>query len=138
MIAGMRLRRRDLVPEVSLRQLSAVAATEAISSYGCLMVRGFSSPHQVDRLKQMISDAFASYDADRLVPFVGDDGIPPRDFIRETGGVLAADVPSAIPVLTEVFEDVGVRALVTEFFGEAPFVTHLQVHPAVGGNKEGN
>ena len=119
---GMRLRRKESVPEVSRRQLSAVAASRAIASKGCLLVRGFSSPHQVGLLKQTISDAFASYDANQLLPFVGHDGTPPRDFIRETGGVLAADVPSAIPTLTEAFEEVGVRALATEFFGEAPFL----------------
>jgi hypothetical protein len=126
-----RFRGVQTIPEIRGGQLNAGILRSAVFHHGCLLVRGLVSETHVARLRSDIDQAVLAFDAytegDRSPTpwhshFVGPDGDTPREFIRETGGVLAADCPPASADLVEAFEAAGFRDLATGFFGEAPLL----------------
>jgi hypothetical protein len=105
-----------------------------IMQHGCVLVRGLVPQDRVDRLIDGIDRAFAAHDAgaagapvSQTTPWF--EPFPPatggaiainRRWVRDGGGLWAADSPRVIYELLELFEDVGVRQLITDYFGERP------------------
>lgn len=123
-------------PEISRDELTPDTLRSGILHHGCLLVRGLVGEKRVHQLIEDIDRAFAAHDAHIdgtqgstapwYVPFEpGDlfpDGFPQRQFVRDAGGVLAADSPPTLFDIIETFEDVGIGELITAYLGEPPML----------------
>jgi hypothetical protein len=128
-------RRVEGVPEVTLDRLTIKRLRSAIFRHGSLLVRGLFDDAAVARLVDDIDRSFDAYDAHVagtplsdtapwFVPFEprgGGESVP-REFIRDGGGVVAVDSPRALFDVIEEFDSVGLRELITQFFGEPPLL----------------
>jgi len=126
-------------PEISAAALTPEVLRSGIFHHGCLLVRGLVGPDRVDQLVADIDRAFAAHDANvegapnsegttgysTFDP--GPGSVIYRDWIRSTGAVLAADSPHALFDVIETFEEIGMRDLLTEFFGERPLLLAKKV-----------
>jgi hypothetical protein len=127
----------DGIPEIEPGQLSPRLLRSAVFTHGCLLVRGFVGPTDVDRLTSDIDMAFAAYDdhaggapvsetAPWYVPFEPaapfHDSFIPRPWLREAGGVLAVDSPRAFFDVVDTFSRLRLPKLVMRYFGERPML----------------
>jgi hypothetical protein len=122
------------LPEVAATELTPTVLRSAVLRRGGILVRGLIDQSRVDVLVDDIDRAFDAHDAYRsdttgnggapwFVPF--DPGAAkhlPREWIRDGGGVLAVDSPRALFDLIEVFQEAGVRDLVSAYLGERPVI----------------
>jgi hypothetical protein len=126
-------------PEIIRDELTAEALRSGILHHGCLLVRNLLDPPRVTQLVNDIDHAFAAYEAhvagspvaDTAPWFVPFDPGPNqpihREWIRHTGGgVLAVDSPRALFDVIETFEQLGIRALLTDYLQEAPRLLGLK------------
>jgi hypothetical protein len=127
-------------PEVNAVDLDSSMLTRSIMGAGCLLVRGLVSPPAVEQLVDGTERAFAILDLlssgradengapwfERFVPIPRYDRGIPRDFVRNAGGILAADSPRLLFDLLEIVGSAGVPDLVE---------AHLREQPALSAKK---
>jgi hypothetical protein len=121
-------------PVATPDELTPEMLHSAIVRRGCLLVRGLLAPALVERLVDGIDRAFAAADA-HADGKAGEDTLPwfdpfprasggalaiNRKWVREAGGVWTADSPRVMFDLLETFDDVGLRDLITGYFGQRP------------------
>ena len=127
------------VPEVAADGLSAEVLGSAMTNHGSLMVRGLVGPDQVRSLVDGIDRAFAGRDASGdgsaaapgvgpwYVPFgpeAGYAGKPlDREWVREGGGVWAADSPRMMFELLDLFSAAGLDRVIGDYLGERPTIS---------------
>lgn len=129
------------VPEVSADELDVDALRAGIFGRGALIVRGLFDGAHVEKLSHAVDEAFAAYDRSRrgsrvdlsdpwFHPFTSEDGPDvashPRHWIRNGGGVYAAESPRAMFDLIEALDQVGARGIAEEYFGERAALSVLK------------
>ena len=121
-------------PEVSREDLTGDVLAASIASAGCLLVRGLIPPPRVVQLIDDIDRAFAAFDSAHggqrpqdgrrwFDPFLSRSGYPAdigRHWVREGGGVLAADSPLALFDVLEAVGEAGAIGVITRYLGENP------------------
>jgi hypothetical protein len=121
------------VPEITRTELAGDIARRLVVEHGCVRVNGLLGHPQIDEL---IADIDRALDV-RSEPEPGSEQswyaplpLPReeaqtlgRNFVKDSGGVLAADSPRLLDRLLEVFEDAGLRAVVGDYLGEQPVLS---------------
>jgi hypothetical protein len=127
----------DGPPEVGPAHLSCDQVGGAILHHGCLIVRGLVPASEVDELRDGIEHSFAAIDRwierDRVpeatsrwfAPFEAAAGrkAAMRDWIRAGGGVWAVESPLVACRILDRYHSIGLREVLTGYFGEAPAVS---------------
>lgn len=117
------------LPDVSPAALTPELLRAGILRDGCLIVRGAVDPDEARGLAAAIDRAFEErakiHDGGSVrhpyyEEFEPDPpyGLAERQWIRDTGGVLAADCPKVIFDLIALFDRIGLRRIVNEYLGE--------------------
>ena len=123
------------LPEFAPDDLSPGLVRAGILRDGCVLVRGLVPRDEAVRFAQGIDRSFAErerhdegrrfdpdyYEEFEFDPRMGED--PSRHWIKNGGGVLAADAPALCAQMLEMFERGGVTKLVKGYFGEPPLIT---------------
>jgi hypothetical protein len=118
------------LPDLTPDQLTPKVLRAGMLRDGCVIVRGVVSREDALDLAQDIDRAFEErakiYDGGSVrkpyyEEFEPDPpyGLAERQWIRDTGGVLAADCPKVIFDLIELLKATGLRDVVTEYLGES-------------------
>ncbi len=124
-------------PEVTPADLSSDVLGSALVNHGALWVRELLSPSLVDELVSGIDAAFAGRDAweddptgDTAPWFVPFEPLPrhrpphlSRAWVREGGGVWAADSPRVFRQMLDAFDGVGLRTVIGGYLGERPAIS---------------
>lgn len=122
------------IPEVGVEGFNSASLAAGIMHHGCLIVRGFLSSEQVEKLQESVRRSFEAQDLHArgeatneslkwYSPF-GSHGkkhlIDPREreFVRQGGGVLGIDSPAMVHDVLKLADDKGVVKAVSEFLGE--------------------
>lgn len=120
-------------PDTPLEGLTGTRLREQLLRHGCVLVRGLLPAPVIAHLVEAIDRAFAGYDAyvhkrphhpgwfDPILDIDG--GMTVRGWVRDAGGVLAADSPLALEILLDTYAHVGIERVITEYFGERPAVS---------------
>jgi hypothetical protein len=120
------------LPEVSRDQLTPGLIRAAILRHGAILVRGLTDPGAAARLGEEIDRAFAAREAlepmqsdpdgyyEELGPEPPFDPIMERHWVKEGGGLLAADSPKVAFQMTELFDSAQLREVVGGYLQEAP------------------
>ncbi|GJM37615.1 MAG: hypothetical protein DHS20C19_09820 [Acidimicrobiales bacterium] len=122
------------LPEVHASELDAATVGAALQHHGALLVRGLLDEERAATLRATIDRAFAGAERLRedpkidpgpdLRPFLPHDryefGPIERAFANFGSGVMGVDCPAAMYEMTEALDAAGVRALLTDYFGESP------------------
>lgn len=121
--------RNGSLPGVSPSELTPELLRAGMLRDGCLLVRGAVPSDEALRLAERIDRAFSDRDTiedggsvsepiyeefDPVEPFA----LTERKWIRDGGGVLAADCPSLMFELLDMFERIGLRDVVNAYLGE--------------------
>jgi hypothetical protein len=122
------------IPELTADQLTPGLLRAGILQYGCLLVRGLIDREVAERMAEGIERAFDV--RERLGPGESDpDGYydemtaePPhaivaREWVKDGGGVLAADSPRLYFRMVEEFRAVGLRSLIEGYLGSRPLIS---------------
>jgi Phytanoyl-CoA dioxygenase (PhyH) len=145
-----RLPPADRLPEVAAAELTPGLIRAGVLRDGCLLVRGLVARDQAHAMAEQIERAFAErerHDAGRSVKegyyeeFVANPGAGEpvvRGWIKQGGGLLAADAPALSFEMFEIFSAAGLRALVRGYLGEPALVsvhktTLRKADPSVAG-----
>ena len=127
----------DGLPEFSPADLTPALVRAAILRDGCILVRGLVDRDVALELADGIDRAFAEREKagkgrtpaagyyEEFVPEAGFEVDAVRPWIKQGGGILAADSPKVSARLLEVFQDAGLAELVGGYLGEHPL---LSVH----------
>lgn len=133
-------------PEIGRAELTVANLQSAIFHHGSVIVRELLDPPTIARLKDDIDRAFSAHDAwagmrrprslDWFTP-LPHYGAEHRTFAREADGLLAVESPPAFCDIVDLFEELGIRDLATEFLGEPPVLlankwTLRRVRPDAG------
>jgi hypothetical protein len=129
----------DGVPEVQRDGLDADTMRAAIERHGCLLVRGWVDRTAAQQLVDGIDQTFAAYEAwvqaskaqapapvspwfapFKVAPAYSERGHGGRAFTYATGGVYTVDSPRMLFEVTESFDELGLRRLLTQYMGEEP------------------
>jgi hypothetical protein len=121
------------IPEIRAEDLTLERLRSAIRCHGSLIVRGLLNPARVLALVTGTDRAMVAFDRMRetgdrpsaapyFVAFRHEKGMVERKFRRDAGGVLAVDSPPAMFEIIEAFEEQGIGALITDYFGEPPAI----------------
>jgi Phytanoyl-CoA dioxygenase (PhyH) len=121
------------VPEISRAELAGDVARREVVEHGCLRVNGLLGKAQIDQLVTDIDRALEvrsepepgseqSWYAPLPLPREEAQTLG-RNFVKDSGGVLAADSPRLLDRLLEVFEDAGLRSVVRDYLGEPPVLS---------------
>ena len=134
------------LPELTPSDLSPELLRAAILRDGCALVRGLVPAEDALTLASEIDRAYRERESDETDPryyeeFQPDDRFGPvmwRAWIREGGGLLAADSPSLFFQMAEAFGRSGVPGLVAGYLGEPGLLsvhktTLRKADPSVGG-----
>ena len=124
------------VPTITRAELSADLVASAITNHGCLHVTGLLDPAGTQRMTEAIDEAFRAADAKQykdvhewpgswFQPFRPGPGYAQpelfhRAWVRNAGGILGVDSPPAFFVMVELFEQAGLREVITGYLGERP------------------
>jgi len=124
------------LPTVDVSELDADVVASAITHHGSLLVRNLLDAEDVATMVAAIDESFLACDSKSYAkvgtrsgswyqPFRArptDDPPAPghRFWVREAGGVLAADSPPAFFTMVEMFEAVGLREVIAGYLGERP------------------
>lgn len=120
------------LPVVPAAELDIAVLRQALAEYGALHVRGLLDASRVATMRRVIDRALDAQEAaysdsttEQTFPwFEASDlvigGEFSRRFVQNQGAVLAADSPRGLFHLLELFYDLEVDRLITEFFGERP------------------
>ena len=121
------------VPELVPADLDAGALRAAILESGCLLIRGLVSPDRatelaadMDRAIEARSSGAANGAAAGLYREFDSDPrfqSPDRPWVTETGGLLVADSPKLMFDTLDLFDQAGLRQLLTGYLGERPAVS---------------
>lgn len=127
---------RQGIPVIPAERMDAAGVSAAIRSHGCVHVPGFVSRSRADRLAGGIDRTFAAHDSrDGASSETGDDGwyepfrLPGwkpgvgRQWNRDSDAIWAADSPRFMFELSETFEEVGLRPMLTEYLGQRPVLS---------------
>jgi hypothetical protein len=126
------------IPEISALQLNADVLATAVLDHGALLIRNFVPPDFQTRLRHDIEQAVekrnyrvAGGEVDKNDPYYSPSaylnaqyklGVG-RKFIADTGGVWAADSPRGLFDVMELYRELQLKTLLTNYFGEAPCVS---------------
>jgi Phytanoyl-CoA dioxygenase (PhyH) len=138
----------DRLPDVAPAELTPGLLRAAILRDGCLLVRGLVDREDALALAAGIDRAFAARERgaraaagyyEEFVPDAGFEVAPVRPWIKEGGGILAADSPLLIGRMLDLFERAGLPPLVEGYLGEPPLLsvhktTLRKAEPSVGGS----
>jgi Phytanoyl-CoA dioxygenase (PhyH) len=145
------------LPELTADQVTAGALRAGILRDGCLLVRGLVSPEDAldfgrridrafderERSEQGATESEGWYEEFELDPRFGE--VMGRHWIKEGGGVLAADSPLLSFEMVRLFESAGLRSLVEDYLGEPVLIsvektTLRKAAPSVPGawHQDGN
>ncbi|HUT77579.1 MAG TPA: phytanoyl-CoA dioxygenase family protein [Polyangia bacterium] len=127
------------MPKLNPDELSADPVGAAIAKYGCAYVPGLVSEDRVERLKSDIDNAFdAREHANGGDPTPWYDPFKPesnysigglhtlesgRKWVGSGGAMWTADSPRTMFEVLDVFADLGLRGLVSEYLGEQPAIS---------------
>jgi len=120
-----------VIPEIAPADFDVARVRSALLNHGSLIVRGLVGPQRVAQLTADIDRALDGYDAwfagkglataaPWFEPFAHEPKKVERKFRRDVGGVLVVDSPPSLFDVIDTFDAVGIRRIVTEFFGEQP------------------
>jgi hypothetical protein len=146
-----RLPAGDPLPEIRAAELDAGLIRAGILRDGCLLVRGLIPRGPAERMARQIDKAFAQRERhdqgkspeegyyEEFVPEPGAGEPVVRGWIKQGGGVLAADAPMLHSEMMEMFGGAGLRSLVTEYLGEPALIsvhktTLRKADPSVPGS----
>lgn len=120
------------LPEISARDLNVDTLAAGVFHHGAVIVRGLVDSQQAAALARDIDTVLEA----QRKHFAGDKQTAPwfapppalkehklgvgRKFIAETGGIWAIDSPRALYRVLELYQQLGLKKLLTEFFGETP------------------
>jgi hypothetical protein len=140
----------DPLPELRPRDLTPGVLRAGILRDGCVLVRGLVARDDALALAAAIDEGYAQRELiDAQHP--AEDGyyeefhpderfgeIPGRDWIKQGGGLLAADSPRLSFQMTQLFERAGVPQLASGYLGEPALIsaektTLRKADPSVGG-----
>jgi hypothetical protein len=121
----------DGLPEFAPADLTPALLRAAILRDGCVLVRGLVGRDAALAFAAQIDRAFAERDSDDPAPGYYEEFAPhprfgaiaERPWIKEGGGVLAADSPLLSFEMMELFHAAGVPRLVAGYLGEPPLWT---------------
>ena len=146
----------DGLPEIEATDLQANILRQAIHQHGALLVRNLLPQNvlpglilAIDRVTEACGGAsrghyFSPPDALRIKMPKGELGRS-RAFHRDSGSIMCAEAPSVAETLLELYADLGLKALLTDYLGELPCLsvkkwvlrkTLLPVHQA-GWHQDG-
>ena len=141
-----RLPDTDPLPEIAAGDVTPGLLRAGIMRDGCLLVRGLVARDAALAFARQIDRAFAERERDERAPGYYEEFAPhprfaaiaERPWIKEGGGVLAADSPLLSFEMLERFRSAGVPELVEGYLGEPPLwtvqkTTLRKAEPAVGG-----
>jgi ectoine hydroxylase-related dioxygenase (phytanoyl-CoA dioxygenase family) len=143
------------IPTVAASDLSAEAIADGVLRHGCLLVRELIPPEVAENLVAGIDRVFEGRDANAagapvdettpwFEPFEPDPEYAAavalgRGFVNKGSGTWIGDSPRLLFQLLETFEDVGLREMITAYFGERPAMSlnkgTLRRVPAAGGTE---
>lgn len=125
------------LPEATLAEVSAASLRASVLSHGALLVRGAVDRTQVAQLVEGIDKGFGTREAPK-----DDAGRRPRSpwwkplkldpeaeaglgrkWIRVGGGLLLADSPRMMFDLLELYTEIGLRSIVTDYLGSRPVLS---------------
>lgn len=124
------------LPEIDAADLTPELIRAGILRDGCMLVRGLVDPEVAEGFAEAMDVAYG--ERERVLGGAGDDaglyeefeGQPPygiaygaRGWVREGGGLLAADSPRLAVRMIEMYRDAGVQDLVEGYLGERPLIT---------------
>ena len=146
------------LPEIQAPQLTAEVLHDAVRSHGALLVRNLLPVSLHPELVRTIDRVTAACEGTK--PFSRHYFAPPdtlrekmpggelgrsRAFHRDSGSAMCAEAPSVAESLLELYDSLGLKALLTDYLGEAPCLsvkkwvlrkTRLPVHQA-GWHQDG-
>ncbi len=146
------------LPEIQARNLTADVLHGAVRTHGALLVRNLLPEALHPELVRAIDRVTAACDG--AEPFTRHYYAPPdalrekmpggelgrsRAFHRDSGSAMCAEAPSVAETLLELYASLGLKALLTDYLGEAPCLsvkkwvlrkTRLPVHQA-GWHQDG-
>ena len=127
------------VPEVSVKDLDAKSLHSAIGEYGALIVRDMFAETEVEALKHAIDEVLKVFGLPRkkrantvspyfnppenmasIMPGKEEELASLRYFNRGGGAAMCVEAPSVAESLLELYEQHGIKDLVTEYLGESP------------------
>jgi hypothetical protein len=120
------------LPIVAASELDVSVLRRALAEYGALHVRGLLDSSRVEFMRNAIDCALAAESktcadgpSEETRPWFEPfdtvyGGDITRNFARVCGSMLSVDSPRGMFYLTEMFSDVGLDQLLSEFFGERP------------------
>ena len=133
------------IPELSREKFNVENLRSAVINNGSLIVRDLISPTEAQAFVHDIDNAFQSFDvategefpkncAPWFVPFISSDnlgetefsvhgnkdGFHGRSFVREGGGILAAESPRVFERFVALLRDKSVISIIEEYLGERP------------------
>ena len=130
----------NTIPEVAASEFSVATLRSALASHGALLVKNFISQQSVETLikaADRVIDACEKPDAAQSGTHFFD---PPgnlgtimpnrekelrntRGFHRDSGSAMCVEAPSVAETLLQLYEAYGLKALLSEYFGEPPIVS---------------
>jgi hypothetical protein len=148
--AGTSLPMSDGLPEFTREQLTPGLVRAGILRDGCVLVRGLIDHDRASSFARDIDRSFAECDRlwagethdprlfEEFTPDARQGDVLPRGWIRQGGGVLAADSPLLSMQLVTLLRETGLVELVEGYLGESPLITSQKTtlrkaDPAVPG-----
>jgi hypothetical protein len=138
------------LPEVPAAELDAAVIRSAIEHHGSLLVRGLLPHHWSARLRASIDDSWNAIERFRATKELDPAWFDPlmeggfgRDLASRmwgmvTGTAYVADSPRLFFELLEAFDEIGIKQVIAEYFGEAPVLSlaktaHRRLPPDASG-----
>ena len=148
--ASDRLPAGDPLVEIEPAELDAGLIRAGVLRDGCLLVRGLVPRDRAEAMAKQIDKAFGQRERhdsgkrtdpgyyEEFVPEPGAGEPVVRGWIKQGGGLLAADAPMLHSEMMELFAGAGLRELVTEYLGEPALIsvhktTLRKADPSVAG-----
>ena len=124
-------------PELTPTELTTESVVGSILHHGSVIVRGLAPPAAVEQLTDGVERSFAAIDgwiengrastatSRWFVPFETAAPQKPamRDWVRAGGGVWAVESPLLACQILDLYEAIGLRDVLEDYFGEAPAIS---------------
>ena len=123
---------RAVIPEVDSKEINVSVARSGVFNHGSLIIRNLLSKNQVEMLAMSVEKAFDAFDnvdnSDQMHSWFSPlktynnmgELDADRPWVRSGGGVLAAESPRALFHFIEIFQEIGMIDLISEYLGERP------------------